>query len=233
MTRLMLLSVALTVTLAQAAVATPIVATSGFETPILGSGSNPSWVWYTSPQSDPGVSVPGWTFASSAGGLPNGTYDGLCRPDVDGAGFTALSGYEGNQVAFVSVLGTFSQTITNFNAGTFTVSFLAGGRYYAGTDYGNNPIEVKLDTTVLTFGVNRDETVAPVTGVMNTYTSNAITIGSGPHILTFSGTAHGDNTTLIDSVHIAGTSTIPEPSLFILVVTGLIGLLAYAWRKRK
>ena len=31
----------------------------------------------------------------------------------------------------------------------------------------------------------------------------------------------------------AGTVTVPEPSTIVLLVTGLVGLLAYAWRKRK
>ena len=30
-----------------------------------------------------------------------------------------------------------------------------------------------------------------------------------------------------------GTTAIPEPSALVLAATGLLGLLAYAWRKRK
>ena len=38
---------------------------------------------------------------------------------------------------------------------------------------------------------------------------------------------------LIAGLKIEGTSNIPEPCTIILLVTGLFGLLAYAWRKRK
>ena len=35
----------------------------------------------------------------------------------------------------------------------------------------------------------------------------------------------------IDNFEIVGT--VPEPGTIVLLITGLIGLLAYAWRKRK
>ena len=37
----------------------------------------------------------------------------------------------------------------------------------------------------------------------------------------------------MDSIQLMGTGTVPEPTTLVLVLTGLIGLLAYAWRKRK
>ncbi len=126
MTRWMLCGAALTIALAQVVRATPIVVNPGFESPGgIGEGVSS----YTYPFHDPGVTVEGWTFAASEGGIPDGSYDGLSRPGLAGS-FTTLTGYEGNQVAFLEVLGSFSQEIGGFNAGTFTVSFLAGGRYY-------------------------------------------------------------------------------------------------------
>ena len=42
--------------------------------------------------------------------------------------------------------------------------------------------------------------------------------------------ATGGSTFGIDNVRF---SAVPEPSTFVLLGTGLFGLLAYAWRKRK
>ena len=39
--------------------------------------------------------------------------------------------------------------------------------------------------------------------------------------------------TVLSAGEIAGLATIPEPSALILLASGLFGLLAYAWRKRK
>ena len=33
--------------------------------------------------------------------------------------------------------------------------------------------------------------------------------------------------------HFDVSTTVPEPSVIVLLATGLLGLLAYAWRKRK
>jgi hypothetical protein len=38
---------------------------------------------------------------------------------------------------------------------------------------------------------------------------------------------------IFDNVYLNYTSATPEPSTLVLVVTGVLGLLAYAWRKRK
>ena len=50
----------------------------------------------------------------------------------------------------------------------------------------------------------------------------------------------GDEVTFaVDGVHLAsgeytlGVASVPEPGTLVLLATGLIGLLAYAWRKRK
>jgi hypothetical protein len=45
----------------------------------------------------------------------------------------------------------------------------------------------------------------------------------------------GQSASMSSSVVVAGmnVSTVPEPSALVLLAAGLIGLLAYAWRKRK
>lgn len=41
------------------------------------------------------------------------------------------------------------------------------------------------------------------------------------------------NYTIVSEIDVAGTSTVPEPATLVICVTGLIGRLAYAWRKRR
>jgi hypothetical protein len=37
----------------------------------------------------------------------------------------------------------------------------------------------------------------------------------------------------MDNIRVTATSPVPEPSTLVLLSTGLIGLVAYAWRKRR
>jgi hypothetical protein len=41
------------------------------------------------------------------------------------------------------------------------------------------------------------------------------------------------NYTIVNEIDVAGSATVPEPGTLALLATGLIGLLAYAWRKRR
>ena len=46
----------------------------------------------------------------------------------------------------------------------------------------------------------------------------------------FFGVEEGSSTAWVDNFSVTG---VPEPSTLGLLITGLLGLLAYAWRKRK
>jgi hypothetical protein len=62
-----------------------------------------------------------------------------------------------------------------------------------------------------------------------TFTAKAADVGTSfqPEFLCAAGSTFG-----IDSVSLSAVAT-PEPSAVVLCATGIIGLLAYAWRKRK
>ena len=43
----------------------------------------------------------------------------------------------------------------------------------------------------------------------------------------------GNRTVIFDDIQMGGTAPSPEPSTLVLLGTGIVGLLAYAWRKRR
>jgi hypothetical protein len=220
MTRSMFLSAAFAALLAQGAVASPIVGNFGFEDPVIVSTA------YTTPFGALPTSLPSWTFAASEGGVTNGSYDGYYR--VSSGNFQSLTGLPpgSQQVAFLEVLGSFSQIISGFDQSPITVSFYAGGRNLAG--YGANGVQVKIDDTLLTFA--GASTLTPVDGIMNLYTSDAIRVSAGSHTLSFYGMDHADHMSFIDNVSI---TVVPEPSTLGLLGVGLLGLPVYAWRRRR
>jgi hypothetical protein len=176
----------------------------------------------------------GWTFGPSGGSGASYTEAGIAHTGVgstDHWWFTPAD--DGKQAALLTQTGSFWQSIGGFDAGTATVSFYAEGRPYSSGKYGHNPIQVSLDSTVLTFGVSDATSITPSDTSMDMYTTNPITVTGGAHTLTFSGLAtSGYLSSLIDAVSITNTPA-PEPSVLILLSTALISLVAYAWRKRR
>ncbi len=234
MTRLMLFSAALTVALAQAAMANVIVQNGGFEDPVLTGDTRCKYTapFGTSADGNLLPDVPHWTFGASSGD----SFAGMVYGTAWGTVYYPAGS---SQAAFLEGTGTISQTITGLGVGTLTVSFYAQGSDAAlsGMGIGVNGIKVKFDDEFLKFGVSESETVTPVLSSMDLYTSKSINVTTaGPHVLSFYGTiplSTANTVSYLDNVSIAGTSTIPEPSTFILVLVGMIGLLAYTWRKRK
>lgn len=222
MTRLFL-SMMLVFAVAQTAVATPIVINSGFEdpalTPVFGG-----FHYATSSGALLTTGVTGWTFGASGGE----SHDGIADPLAE-----LPTGWTGGQAALLEGTGWCSQKIGGFELGTATITFQAAGRNVPG--YGGNGVKVLLDERVLSFGINAAESVTPVDGVLGSYTTNSFDVTAGTHTITLAGTipfGARDCTVFLDNVGITNVA-VPEPTVMVLLTSGLLGLIAYACRKRK
>ena len=155
-------------------------ANAGFETPSVGDPG------YYAFQYNP--TGGGWTFGGTAGVSGNGS------------GFTGLnpSAPQGGQVAFLQMDGTVGQSVDNWLAGTYAVSFQAAQR--AGFSTAQD-FQVLVDGQVV-------GTFTPSGTSYATYTTPAFTVAAGTHSVAFVGlnSAGGDNTAFFDDVRITGTT---------------------------
>jgi hypothetical protein len=207
------LSAALAVAMGQAAVA-DVVMNGGFEAPVLGT----EMFYETAPMGVTNLlpTVPGWEFSaspiggSSEAGMLSASGIGPWQAQAFGSQCAAFHG-DGN-----TVYATITQTLAGVTEGPATFSFYAQGLQ-------SKPLNVTVDGTALTFGGTAMVTPG---SAMTKYTSDSITLAAGAHALQFQ--AYG--WTYLDNV---STTAVPEPASITLLTAGLVGLLAYAWRKRK
>lgn len=151
---------------------------AGFEAPDVGSGT--SAYQYT-------PSGSAWTFVGGAGLSGNDS------------GFTSgnPAAPQGTQVAFVQDGGSLSQDYF-FDAGTYTLSFLAAQRqnFQPG---GPQTVEVFLDSVSL-------GTFTPGSASYALQTTGSFTVAAGTHTLAFVGVGSGDATAFLDDVQVAAVS---------------------------
>ena len=161
------------VSVAVAAPAVPAVGDAGFEQVPVGGGY----------AYDPSGSA--WAFSNASGVTGNGS------------GFTSGNppAPQGTQVAFLQGTGSFSQSVSGWAAGSYTISFDAALR---GNYGGVQDFEVLVDGNL----VGRFE---PTTSSYQSYTTGPFTVAAGPHTIEFLGvnTAGGDDTDLLDAVSVA------------------------------
>jgi hypothetical protein len=168
----------------------------------------------------------GYTYLS--GTVGSWTYAGLSGLTMNNSLF-GTSGAPGIQAAFLQSHDSAISQSFDSSAGMFSVSFLAESR-----TWGGNLVYVLLDGTRLAF--NGNEAVLPLTTLSFTsYESDAIALGAGPHVLTFTGTLFSDVTTFIDNVAINvsdPTTAVPEPGSVALLAIGALGAAGIGRRRR-
>ena len=218
-----------------------------FESPVVGNGDDETdysatWGSYSSAMSAGLGNAMGIIFnptnvefagTTDVGGVPTNANGVL--PNGGQVGFLAY-GSEGD--IDMRLNQTTGHTIVSGE--TFTLNFSAGRRAdemahtWCGVWSG---VTAKLvDGTGAVIG-SQDFTTAPALGAFSQFTMTATATGSNSGLLkveffsdvnTTSYNAHE----FLDSVSVS-TNTAPEPSTVVLLATGLIGLLCYAWKKRK
>ena len=134
-----------------------------------------------------------WTFAGSSGISANNS------------GFTSANppAPEGLQVAFLQETGSFSQAVTGWAAGSYTLSFDAAqrGNYQAS----RQDFSVLVDGAVV-------GTFTPAGKSYQSYTTATFAVAAGSHTITFRGldSAGGDNTAFVDLVSVTSLATIGD-----------------------
>jgi hypothetical protein len=119
---------------------------------------------------------------------------------------------------------------------TLTLSFYAGRQADEGS-WGNTwgGVTAKLvDGSGIVIG-SQDFTTAPSLGAFSLCTMNATVAAGQSGLLSvqFFGDAATSSTYAQEAIDkVSLTSTVPEPSMAIVLTSGLIGLLCYAWKKR-
>ncbi len=170
----------------------PTVVDSGFETVALNNGN-----YLYDPTGSP------WSFTGQAGITANNSAFSSANPPAP----------QGSQAAFLQNNGLISQSIANWAAGSYAITFNATQRANYGTSL--QDFQVLVDGTVVA-------TFKPTGTTYLTYSTAAFTVAAGTHSISFKGlnSAGGDNTAFIDAVAISSASPPTAPVLPTVVDSG-------------
>src|SRR5271155_4942334 len=178
--------------------------------------------------------IPGWTVIGAAGGgsFVSGTFsqNGVSFPAEDGAQWLDLTGDGTNSNEGVE------QTFATTSGAQYTVSFWVGNVYNPDGIFGTtSTVDVLLGGpkgTLLTAATNSNTT----TGIQTweEFSTTFTATGSTSTLDFINGDPPSDNSNGLDNVSVNPSGpppTVPEPSTFLLLGSGSLGLLAWARRK--
>jgi hypothetical protein len=149
---------------------------------------------------------------------------------------------DGTHVAFLQNYSnvshmTFSTTVTGLSVGlTYQLKFYENARV-TGYDPQDTSVTINGATIVASHSVSAVDPQGVRSTPYRLVTSSPFTAAAGSEVLTFisqrlAGDTSSDSAWLIDNLQITAVAT-PEPSVMALLATGLISLMAYAWRRRR
>ena len=177
-------------------VSAPSVGDPGFEHPSVATNPN---LWVLGMAADAA-----WQFTGTAGVSANNSgYTASLPPAPEGA-----------QVAVLQEMGSFTQTVNGWAAGSYQISFQAAQRVDNKQDF-----QLLIDNTVV-------GTFTPTGNTYQLYTTPTFSVAAGSHTVTFQGldNANGtivDNTALIDAISltlaaapVVGDSGFEQPGVF-------------------
>ena len=178
------LSVSLTLTPASAPVSGPALSDPSFESAPLSPGY--------------------YGFAYNPTGTP-WTFSGTSGVSINGSAFTAANSAApgGKQVAFVQNQGTISQSVANWAAGNYAISFSAAQR----AGYATQTFQVLVDgASVGTF--------TPSGTSYQTMATSSFAVSAGSHTIQIKGLdpTGGDATAFLDGVTITQAASVAAPS---------------------
>jgi hypothetical protein len=188
-----------------------------------------------------------YTGSAVAGGGTWNEYDvpgtgGAAIPLVDAnsaatAVTFSLSGYEGGDMLSDTFMGQYAYINPGGAAATFTLSGLGHSAQYALYLYGAAANNANCNTIFTANGVTQTTTGDGYYGSFvegSNYVRLLVTAnGSGTITGTFQPEPSTDSATYYGLFNGLQIESVPEPSTLMLLATGLLGLLAYAWRKRR
>ena len=158
---------------------------AGFESVSLGSGN----FSYNTKGS-------AWTFLGNSGISENGSAFTSGNPNAPG----------GQQVAVLQGQGSFTQSVANWAAGSYSLSFQAAQRGNFGGMV--QSFDVQIDGVAV-------GTIRPTSTTYASYSTPAFTVTAGTHSITFVGTGPmtSDNTAFIDTIAVSTAVANPAPAV--------------------
>jgi len=203
------------------------ITNGSFESPVVPVGSFTNFA-------SGSTLIPGWTVIGAAGGVSivSGTFtqNGISFPAEDGAQWLDLTGDGTNSNEGVE------QTFATTSGAQYTVSFWVGNVYNPDGIFGTtSTVDVLLGGpkgTLLTAATNSNTT----TGIQTweEFSTTFTATGSTSTLDFINGDPPSDNSNGLDNVSVNPSGpppTVPEPSTFLLLGSGSLGLLAWARRK--
>ena len=183
------------------------------------------------------------TLAGSIAGLNDGKYGNSYSWIASSSQTIALGGTWGSVdtgfagISFPNSVSISSFALSRTNLSSESYNTRVGGTFYVQVTTASAPNASTSDSSWTTIGsyTNNGSTDADEGDVdgarRHQFDLNSPVTATGLRILVpWAADLGGAKANTIDEIEVYGT---PEPSTIVLLATGLIGLLAYAWRKRR